>query len=72
MEKQETKQKKQRGDAVRIAEIANGMRLAKGLDNYSTRTIRAMLNGERTMNEDVQEASKRYYNAIDNIKNIPV
>lgn len=72
MENQVTKSKKQHGDAVRICEIANVIRLEKGLKSYSQRTIRAMLKGERTMNEDVQEASNRYYDAINNLKNITV
>ena len=72
MEKQVTKVKKQRGDAAQIYEIANGIRQKKGLKTYSLRTIRAMLIGERTMNEDVQEASNRYYEAIANLQNITV
>ena len=67
MEKQEKTQKKRYGDAARIAQLANGIRVKKGLKPYSERTIRAMLSGERTMNDDVQDASNGFYNAINNI-----
>ncbi len=68
MKKQEKTQKKRYGDAARIAQIANVIRAKKGLKPYSERTIRAMLSGERTMKEDVQEASNGFYNAINNLQ----
>ena len=72
MEKQEIAQKKRYGDAVLIGEIANRRRKEKGLQPYKERTIRAMLSGERTLKDDVKEASEMYYKSIDGLKNANV
>ena len=67
METNEIYQKKQLGDASRIAEIVNAKRAAKGEKTYAKRTIRAMLNGERTMKDDVCEVATKYLQAQQNL-----
>ena len=55
---------KQRGDAVRIAAAVNRERQKQGLEPYSFGTIRSMLNGNRTLTDEVKELSDKYYEAI--------
>ena len=55
---------KQRGDAVRIAAAVNRERQKQGLEPYSFGTIRSMLNGNRTLTDEVKEISDKYYEAI--------
>lgn len=55
---------KQRGDAVRIADAVNRKREKMGLEPYSFGTIRSMLNGNRTLTDEVKEISDKYYEAI--------
>ncbi len=50
-------EKKQRGDASRIAEYLK----LKNVGDYSVRMVNYMLDGERTMPEEVREVVQRYY-----------
>lgn len=52
---------KQHGDAVRIASIVNKNRRDRGEKAYSAEAIRKMLNGTRTMNDEVAEIATKYY-----------
>ena len=56
-------EKKQRGDASRIAEYLK----LKGVGNYSTRMVNYMLDGERTMPDEVREVVLRYYEVQEEI-----
>ncbi|NDV97410.1 hypothetical protein D0T84_21285 [Dysgonomonas sp. 521] len=60
---------KQHGDAVRIASIVNKSRRKRGQKAYSAEAIRKMLNGTRTMNDEVAEIATRYYQAQSAIMN---
>ena len=60
---------KQHGDAVRIASIVNKNRCERGEKAYSAEAIRKMLNGTRTMNNEVAEIATRYYEAQNAIMN---
>ncbi|MBD8348553.1 hypothetical protein [Dysgonomonas sp. HGC4] len=52
---------KQHGDAVRISKLVNKLRLERGETSYSPATVRSMLNGNRTANEEVIEIAKKFY-----------
>ena len=67
METNEILEKKQFGDAPRIAKIVNAKRESRGEKPYAERTIRAMLKGERTMNIEVREVSMKYLQAQQNL-----
>ena len=47
--------KKQHGDSVRIAQIANRLARERGLREYSEITVRQQLNGNRTLKKIVKE-----------------
>lgn len=63
MGKTDYSEKKQHGDAGRIAAIVNPKRVQKGKNEYSLRMINAMLDGKRTMPDYVQEEVEKYYKA---------
>lgn len=52
---------KQHGDAVRIANIVNSMRVNKGLEKISPAYIRSMLNGQRKITDEVASIATKYY-----------
>lgn len=54
---------KQHGDAVRIANIVNSMRVSKGLEKISPAYIRSMLNGQRKITDEVANIATKYYEA---------
>jgi len=53
--------KKQFGDAKRIAAIINTKRLECGEQEISYGTVRAMLNGNRKISDEVCEVAKVYF-----------
>ncbi len=55
---------KQYGDAVRIANLVNSMRVSNGLVKISPAYIRSMLNGQRKMTEEVVNVATKYYEAL--------
>ena len=55
--------KKQHGDAVKIANIINDIRKKEGKKVLSPATIRSMLNGNRTPSPDVVSITSRFYEA---------
>lgn len=61
MRKADYSEKKQHGDAGRVARLINPIRVEKGKDPYSLRMINAMLDGTRTMPEYVREVVDKYY-----------
>ena len=61
MVKKDYSEKKQIGDADRIAVLVNPKRVETGKNPYSRRMINAMLDGKRTMPEYVREIVERYY-----------
>ena len=65
MELEEIKTKKRRGDVVNILNIVNKKRKESGLEEYSEHTIKSMLNGKRTLKDDVSEAADVYYGVLD-------
>lgn len=56
--------KKQHGDSVRIAQIANRLARERGLREYSEITVRQQLNGNRTLKKIVKEAAEMYYSLL--------
>lgn len=61
MEVSNLSQMKQHGDAIRIANIVNSQRAQKGLDKISPSYVRAMLNGQRKITNEVAEIATKYY-----------
>lgn len=57
------KNMKQHGDAVRIAGIVNQARVEREEEKISPAYVRSMLNGNRKMTKEVEEASSRYFAA---------
>lgn len=54
---------KQHGDAVRIANLVNSMRVSNGLEKISPAYIRSMLNGQRKITDEVANIATKYYEA---------
>lgn len=59
---------KQHGDAVRISKLVNQLRVKRGDPKYSPATVRSMLNGNRTANDEVIEIAKKYYKTQEEIE----
>jgi len=73
MEKTGYSDKKQHGDASRIALLINPTRVENGKDPYSLRMINAMIDGTRSMPDYVREAVEKYYEAQEKLtKNVMV
>ena len=72
MRKGDYSDKKQHGDAGRIAPLINPIRVESGKDPYSLRMINAMLDGKRTMPEYVREIVDKYYSLQDGLKPMSV
>lgn len=54
---------KQHGDAVRIANLVNSLRVNNGLKKISPAYIRSMLNGQRKITDEVANVATKYYEA---------
>jgi hypothetical protein len=67
MELEEIKQKKQTGDVSRILTIVNTRRAASGEPIYARSTIKHMLNGTRTLKDDVRRATEDYFNSLNSL-----
>ncbi|MDH6309372.1 hypothetical protein M2451_002742 [Dysgonomonas sp. PFB1-18] len=70
MEKGDYSDKKQHGDAGRIAALINPIRVENGKEPYSLRMINAMLDGKRTMPEYVRGIVDKYYLLQDELKSV--
>jgi hypothetical protein len=67
MKSETLKSKKRHGDTTRITEIANAKRAQAGKKPYAESTVRAMLNGTRTMKPEVSEAANEFYKAQEDL-----
>lgn len=67
MRKTDFSEKKQYGDAARVAPIVNAKRKDAGKKPYSIRMINAMLAGQRNMPEYVRDVVDKYYEKQDKL-----
>jgi len=58
---------KQHGDAKRIFDLYEKRCRDKGVDNLKYCTVRAMLNGSRTISEDVAQVAETYFRTMEQL-----
>lgn len=68
MNLQELKSQKQTGDNANILRIVNARRGEINEPPYALSTVRAMMNGTRTMRDDVLKAAIDYYDNLSKLQ----
>lgn len=70
MNLEEIKEKKQTGDIAKILKIVNARRIDNDEPPYALSTVKHMLNGTRTLREDVEKAATDYYNSLSKLETV--